>query len=94
MKSQRDYKKEFNIQKALGTLPIFLVKRIDVDNICRRRLRALFEINHAKYTSYFLSTEIRAVSLTHAIDCVMKKYNFPEEARQYLMAVRSFMYDR
>lgn len=85
------YQKEFEAQEALGTLPVFIVERIDCNvRDCKDengKINNLFlQLDEKGNKSYFLATVIRAINPTDAINRTMKVYNFPEEVRQYLHA--------
>jgi hypothetical protein len=81
------YQKEYEIQRALGTLPIFIVERKDCKYVHREN--DLFSLVDKKGSKTWLLKAItKAISPIDAIDRIIKKYNFSEEARQHLHAYR------
>ena len=84
MKSRKDYEKEWQIQAALGTLGRFCVSR-PADNNPRNDLFLIPKVDN----EWFISCEVyNEVNAEHAIDVVMIKYGFSENARKYLSANR------
>ena len=85
-KSRKDYKKELKVQTALGTLGRYRVFCPNAENNGRKYLLVK---KKEPGKQWFLSCEIpNAVNAEHAIDEVMKQYDFPENAREYLRAER------
>ena len=87
MKLRKDYEKEWQIQKALGTLGRFCVSR-PAGNSPQGPINALFLMPKAD-NEWFISCEVYdEFNAEHAIDAVMAKYGFSENARKYLSANR------
>ena len=86
MKLRKDYEKELRIQTALGTLGKYKVSRPtigEINNTCDLFLMP------SEISEWFINCEVfNVVNAEHAIDTVMKKYGFPENARSYLNAER------
>lgn len=83
-KLKKDYEKEWQIQAALGTLGKFCVSR--PNSIGKHNdLFLMPKVDN----EWFISCEVfNVVNVEHAIDMIMEKYSFPENARKHLSAKR------
>ena len=87
MKLRKDYEKELQIQTALGTLGRYKVCRPAGDSP-QGPINNLFLIPKVD-NEWFICCEVyNVVNVEHALDTVMAKYGFPENARQHLSARR------